>query len=497
MDCSHAGLLQHAKDGSPFSIQPQAVLYPKTTSDIKHAIAFAREYHIPLTVCGGLTAGSGGGLGEGIVLDMTRYFTHVRQVNMLEHTITVDAGVTIDDLRDKLASWDMEIPLLEREYGNATVGGFVATKTATASTFYAGTIREWIEGLTVVVDTGEEHHLRDGITPSGRLLGIYQSVFPIITEESPTLRAARREQSDDATGYCIWNTSIGPRQLIDQIVGSEGTLGVITSVTFRVTERKSHSQTIITPVPSITLLETYASIAKHHSAERLFMFDASYRKLLDTFHTGMIDASLPVAPFYLLATCKHNDLHTLETNMRTFQKALPGQALIINVEEPVASKLISHDFLHSLFASYTKGTHMIATVGEGIIVSPHVYTETLSAVDETLGTLGHLYTLTSYIGSGHIAVTTSFDAQSLSYETNLADYRDKLIEAIKRFKPGISAVSGDGLERTTLLPYVFNDATRTIFKHIKEAWDPLSIFNPSKKLSVTKEYLREHTTRSL
>ncbi len=474
------------------------MLYPKTTSDIKHAISFAREYSIPLTVAGGMSAGSGGSLGEGIIIDMTRFFSHIRHVNMMEHTITVDAGATIDDIREKLSFWNLEIPVLQEEYSRATIGGLVATKSATKSTFHAGSIREWIEGMTVVVDSGEEHTIQDGITPSGRLLGIYQSVFPLLTEHGPTLRAARREASDDATGYSLWNTSIGPRQLLDQLVGSEGTLAIITSITFRVVPKKIHATTLLLPVPKNDVLETYINIAKHHQAEMCFMFDAAFRKLTDTFHPLLIPQNLPEAPYYLLVTLRGNDEHSLANRCKLLKKALP-EAIESNWEVPErnAAKLASHLFLRSLFKDYSKGSQMVATAGEGIIVPFHSYNECIRALDEILGKEGRPYTITGYAASGHIAVISSFDAKSLAYESDLQAYRDALCTVVQTFKGGISAVGGDGLERTAALTMVYNEATRAVFKKLKEAWDPHSTFNPSKKLHIAKDYLIRHAVRSL
>jgi FAD/FMN-containing dehydrogenase len=497
IDCSHLALKAHSTDGSPFAVHPQAILYPKTTSDIKHAISFAREYGIPLTVCGGQNANSGGSLGEGITIDMTRYFSHIRRVNMMDNTITVDAGVLIDDLIEKLSSWNLEIPMLEIQESRATVGGSVATKSATASTFYAGTIREWIEGLTVVVDSGEEHTIKDGITPSGRLLGIYQSIFPLITSFGPILRAGRREHSDDATGYSLWSTSIGPRQLLDQLVGSEGTLAVITSVTFRVVQKKKHTHTLLLPIQSAEILQTSLDIAKHHRAERLFVFDSTMRNLVDTLHPLLIKSALPISPFYLLITLRDNDLEALHSSRRMLTKALAVSEDDYEIPERIAIKLMSPAFLHSLFQSYAQGAHMLATAGEGIIVPLHLYAQCLQTLDEFLSKKGNLYTITGYGGSGHISLATAFDAQDPEFENALQNYRDDIFSIVQVFKGGISAVGGDGLERSSSLSYVFNEATGEVFKKIKEAWDPYAIFNPSKKIYIPPDYLKKHTVRSL
>lgn len=490
IDCSHQGIESHSTDGSPYAIRSQAVLYPKNTTDIKHVIAFSREYRMPITVRGGGTAGTGGALGEGIVVDMTRYFTHIRQVNMMEHTITVDAGVTLRELKEKLMLWNMEIPVLQGEDGEATVGGFVATKSATASSFHAGTIREWIEGATVVVDTGEEHHIKDGITPSGRLLGIYQSVFPALSEHGPTLRAARREESDDATGYFLWSTSIGPRQLLDQLIGSEGTLGIITSVTFRVTLAKRHTVSLLLPL-SEDRLETAADIARHHRAEALYMFDTTYRRIWEKLRPDTVPPGFEESAFYLLVTLRDNDEHLLSSRVATFLR-LVSFARGIKIDGKLAHWLTSYETIHKLLLEYSQGTHLLATLGQGIIVPRRVYKQCLEALNKELEKTDLLYVLSGYAGSGHVSVTALMDPHSPSHEKNLLSYNEKICSVVERFKGGLSAVGGDGLEKSAYMSFVYNEATLRVFALIKEAWDPLSIFNPSKKTGIPLEYLKKH-----
>lgn len=494
IDCSHQGVESCSVDGSLYTIRPQAVLYPKNTTDIKHAVAFSREYRMPITVRGSGTAGTGGALGEGVILDMTRHFTRIRQVNMMEHTITADAGVKLRELKEKLSLWNMEIPILQGEDGEATVGGFVATKSATASSFYTGTVREWVEGATVVVDTGEEHHIRDGVTPSGRLLGIYQAVFPLLSEHGPTLRAARREESDDATGYFLWSTSIGPRQLLDHLIGSEGTLGIITSVTFRVVLAKPHAAVVLLPV-SAELLQTAADIALHHRAEALFMFDATYRELLGKLHPNTLPTPLPETPFYLLATFRDKDERMLSSRVATFLRSLPavqGE----KIDEKLGLWLTSHRTLQGLLLAYSQKKHILATLGQGVIVPKRSYKECLLSLDEKLGDTGLLYVLSGYPGSGHISATALMDPQSLSHEKDVFSYNQKVCSVVERFKGGLSAVSGDGLEKSAYLSYVYNEATLKVFALVKKAWDPLSIFNPSKKTAVPLGYLKEHLRAS-
>ncbi len=493
IDCSQEKLQKYSVDGSPYMIRPQAIVYPKNGTDIKHVISFAREYNMPITVRGNGNSRTGGSLSEGIVLDMTRYFTHIKQINMMDGTITVDAGVSVKELREKLNGWKMDIPLLTAQDDESTIGGLVSTKSSTPTSFHFGTIRDWVEGVTVTVDSGEEHLISDGITPSGRLLGIYQSIFPILTEHGPILRAVKPEISDDSTGYCLWNTSIGPRQLIDQIVGSEGTLGIITSVTLRIKHYTQHTLTACIPIYDKKNIPLYTDIAKHHKASSLFIYDSTFMELTDRYHLNSIP-SYPEAGYSLCVSFFGNTKEELHTKMRTYIRSLPIEENIVTYydDRKFIDRVTNPDFLFSLLNSYTQGTHIPITVCNGIIVSLHKYENLLEDLENYLYSTGKLYTITGNVGSGHISVITLFDPQSPTYEKEINDYTEEIFTFVKKYKGGISALGGDGIDKTPYVPFMYNEATMIAFNEIKKAWDPSLILNPGKKLGTTPSYLNNH-----
>ena len=496
IDCSTKTLASYSVDKSPYMVFPQAVIYPKNVTDIKHVLAFAREYTMPVTTRGNGQSMTGGALGEGIILDMARYFSQIRNVNMLENTVTVDTGVTCGSLLEKLHAWHFDIPLLSTSDKHSTIGALVATKSASESSFHHGTIREWIESLTVVVDTGEEHKIADGITPSGRLLGIYQSLFPLLAKEGPVLRAAKPLAHDDASGYNLWNTSIGPRQLLDQLTGSEGTLGIITSVTFRISPYKPHRITTCVPIPSKKLLSVCTEIAKHHKGERIFLYDLAFMQLAEKYHRGVVPFFLDT-PYVLLVTHTSSDKEKLHHTVNAFKKALPIEGYLMKTidDQKVIERITAIEFLHTLGNEYTNNTFMPIGSADGLIVTLPQIAPFLTELEEYLDTLGKIYMITGNIGSGHISATTLFDPRSRLYDDELLSYTKTIFSLLKKYNGGISALGGEGLMRTPFLSYIYNEATLTVFKKIKDVWDPLSILNPGKKLGTSTSYLQQHLKR--
>lgn len=496
IECTKNTLDNYSVDASVYTIRPQAIIYPKNSTDIKQALSFAREYLMPLTVRGNGTGNQGGAIGEGIIIDMSRYFTHIRQVNMLEHTITVDAGVSVEELRKKLHGWNMDIPLLTAQDNQATIGALIATKSLTPTSFHFGTVREWIEAITVVVDTGEEHRIADGITPSGRLLGIYQAIFPILSTSGPVARASKPETSDDATGYCVWNTSIGPRQLMDQVTGSEGTLGIITTVTLRLIPYKKARTTLCIPFSDIAQLTTCIELSKKHKAEHIFLYDATFMELAERYQPGSTP-SFPEAKYVLAVSFFGNSNIEVDASIKMYLKSVSLQEdqIFLYRDTSFIEKISNPLFLLSLLEEYTQGSHAPVSVCDGLIVSSTEYVSLLEELENYLYSTGKLYVITGSSGSGHISVVTLFDPHSPLYEQDIENYSQTIFTILKKHKGGMSGRGGEGIGKAPYLSIFYNEATLNMFTNIKNAWDPLSILNPGKKIGTTATYLRNHLAR--
>ncbi len=492
INCSPETLEQYGTDGSPYHILPQAIVYPKNVTDIKHVLSFAREYSIPVTVRGCGNGKQGGALGEGVVLDMSRYFSAVRQISMVDNIVTVDAGVKVSDLADKLEGWGFELPPLLTSERSTTIGALFSTRSVSPSTFFHGSIREWVESLTVVVDNGEEHKIADGVTPSGRLLGIYQSIFPLLSEHSAQIRASKPLCAEDATGYSIWNTSIGPRQLIDQLSGSEGTLGIVTTITFRIIPKRPHAEATFIPVTDANL-RAAIDIAKEHKAESLFLYDENFQNLCDRYHTSLLPTFLE-SPYILVAIHKDYDKMRLRSSVSSFIHDLPVEEHFIKnyPTDDKALRIMSLDFLHELVATYSKHSLVPSTGTEGTIVKISDIPSYLEELVAATGSEGKTTILTGAIGSGHVAVTTLLDPRSRLYQNDLLKHQEHIFAIVRKYKGGISSSSGDGLTRALYLPYCYGESTQDIFTKIKQAWDPSLTLNPGKKIGVASSYLNKH-----
>jgi D-lactate dehydrogenase (cytochrome) len=206
------------------------IAYPRSEADVARLLLTSARV-LPVGAQSSLT---GGATPFGDVLLSTSRLTQILDVT--DRQITVEAGVTLDAVEAALRPFAATYPPIPT-FAGATAGGSVATNAAGAATFKYGSTRDWVEQLTVVLANGEVLDPRRGeCRADGKGFVIETSRAPLIV---PVPRYHMPDVAKRSAGYF----GAPGMDLVDLFTGSEGTLGVITQVTF---------QTLF-PAPAIAL----------------------------------------------------------------------------------------------------------------------------------------------------------------------------------------------------------------------------------------------------
>lgn len=490
LDASPITRTVYSSDGSPYTITPQIVAHPKTIEDIKKILAVADDYTIPVTVCGKRLNTSGAALTEGIVIDMATHFSNIHRVDPHEYIITVDAGVTVSATQAALAGWGMDIPFLTAQDTNATIGGIVANKNTSPTSHEHGGIGSVLTSMTIVLANGEQHLLEEGVTPSGNLLAIYQQLFPLLSDESSTLRGAKGDSPEDASGYNVWSQAIGPRQIINTIIGSQGTLAIITQVTLRAVPKKEHTRTIAAYLPTYDSLQPCIAIARAHHVDGLFMYDEFLEQRAHA--TQLIQEQLPEGPHLLtcIMTIDGTDERTVYERTLRLTRALSMYNPTV-IPHHVYTSMIAHERVHMLTTSYAQGALIPVVTGNGLIFPYHRIGEALTAIETYHKEKRLIYTVCGNIGSGNISVTTLIPPNKETYSGLVMDTTEHLCVLAKKLGGSASASSGDGLTGTQFLPLFYSHKVLAIFGRIKQIFDPHEILNPGKKGTLPSAYCKQ------
>lgn len=173
----------------------RAVVRPGTTEEVSRVVRKAAELALPVTVQSGNTSICGGSVpaqgDDGIVIALDR-LTRIRAIDTAARTATVDAGVVVETIQDRVAEDGLDFPLMFGARGSARIGGCLATNAGGANVLRYGNARELCLGVEAVLPDGE---IVNGLT------GLRK----------------------DNTGY----------DLKDLLIGSEGTLAIITGAVLK------------------------------------------------------------------------------------------------------------------------------------------------------------------------------------------------------------------------------------------------------------------------
>jgi D-lactate dehydrogenase (cytochrome) len=287
------------------------IFYPRTEADISSLLARSRRV-LPVGAQSSLT---GGATPFGEVVLSTRRLD--RALTVTGSLARVEAGVTLAAVQAALRGQDAVLPPTPTFEG-ATAGGSVATNAAGAATFKYGSIREWVEGLTAVLACGDVLDLVRGrcLADAGR--------FVIETSRSTIVVPVPSYRMPDVPKRSAGYYAAPDMDLVDLFIGSEGTLGIVTEVTFRA----------LTPAPAIALALVFCESEPAVLELVAVLRDASVETRRSRDPAGIDASAIEYMDQRSLALVRdHGDLKALD--LRVPPDA--GAALLIQLELPAGT----------------------------------------------------------------------------------------------------------------------------------------------------------------
>lgn len=146
----------YTSDASIFRRVPAAVLEPRTVEGIRDGIDVAKVRGWSVVGRGGGTSVAGNAIGEGLIIDTSRYFNRILDIDVAERTATIEPGVVADALRDAALPHGLTYGPDPSTHSRCTVGGMVANNACGSHSVAFGTAAENLEELTLLLADGRE-----------------------------------------------------------------------------------------------------------------------------------------------------------------------------------------------------------------------------------------------------------------------------------------------------------------------------------------------------
>ena len=484
----------YSTDASVYSIRPVGVAIPKTREDILRIVEICGRHRCPITMRGGGTSQAGQAIGEGLLVDISKYFNRVLEVNDEERWARVEPGIVLDELNAHLAPLKMRFAPDISTASRATLGGMMANNSAGArSVLYGKTIDHVLE-QTVVLADGSIAHFRDlnrADVPAGDSLEArcYETVLRLAREHADEIDRRYPKILRRVGGYNLneFMDASKPVNLARMMVGSEGTLGVVLEAKVKLVPLpKAKAVMVITFADLLEALAAAPVILKH-SPSAIEVMDKSIldhtrqnealHKIRETFIPGDPAATLCVEFYGDRAEDLPPRLAALEADLR---QRKTGTHYVSETDLAHQAKIWSlREAALGLSTAIKDDAKSISFV-EDTAVDPQRLSEFIGRFQQLLrkhGTTAGIYAHAS-VGCLHVrpVVNMKTEAGVKQFEAIANEVADLVLE----FGGALSGEHGDGLVRSPFMRRMFGDAIYEAFREIKRTFDPNGIFNPGK-----------------
>ncbi|MBZ5673801.1 MAG: FAD-binding protein [Acidobacteriia bacterium] len=485
----------YSTDASVYMIRPLGVAIPKNREDVIRIVQICGRMRCPLTMRGGGTSQAGQAIGEGLQVDISKYFNRVLEVNAEERWARVEPGVVLDELNAQLAPLGLRFAPDISTASRATIGGMMANNSAGArSVLYGKTIDHVLE-QTVVLSDGSIAEFREiprHAVPQGDATmeaRCYQTVLRLAAEHADEIDRRYPKVLRRVGGYNLndFVDQAAPVNLAKMMVGSEGTLGVVLEAKLRLVPLPKAKAVMVIEFADLLEALSAAPVIVSHGPSAVEVMDqaildntrqnANLDRIRKSFIEGDPAATLCVEfygdkkedlPPRLVAL--EEDLRARKLGYRYHTDTDPvSQARIWSLREAALG----------LSMAMKEDAKSISFV-EDTAVAPEKLSEYIGRFLKIVhehGTTAGVYAHAS-VGCLHVRPVVN-----MKTEEGVAKF-ESLAKAVANlvleFGGALSGEHGDGLVRGPFMRQMFGDRLYEAFREIKRTFDPHGIFNPGK-----------------
>jgi len=489
-----------ATDASIYQIEPRGVAFPKGAEQASAVIRAAADAGVSVTPRGAGTSLVGNAIGEGLIVEFSRYNRQITDLDLEKRSVHVGAGVVLDQLNDFLRPHGFCFGPDVATSSRATLGGMIANNSSGARCPVYGTTADHVTSLEVVMADGRV----EKIGP------VYESLCSERAEIENLIRARSAEMAKRWPpglikrwpGYGIERFLRAPNDLTNIFAGSEGTLAAISSAELKISALPSEkglgliffSSVDEAMQATVELLDLKPAAIEHIDRPLLdqtkgqLHFQAARHLLeLDTRPCE----SILIVEFYDDVAERLSILQSRKVGLRTKILTEPTQ---MNLVWSVRKSGLS------LLTGCIGPAKPVAFI-EDAAVRPAQLPEYVRGLRSIMKPLGLEASYYGHAVSGLLHVRPVLDLHNANDLKKFRQVADQTSALVRQFKGSLSAEHGVGIARTEYMREQLGDELLGAMREIKRTFDPKNIFNPGKIFADGRHridnHLRENFTRPL
>ncbi|WP_144413499.1 FAD-binding and (Fe-S)-binding domain-containing protein [Corynebacterium epidermidicanis] len=473
----------YVSDASIFRRVPAAIIEPKTKADIRDALDIARENRWPIVGRGGGTSVAGNAIGQGLIVDTSRYFNKILSIDPVTKTAVVEPGVVCDQLREAAAEYGLTYGPDPSTHSRCTVGGMVANNACGSHSVAWGTAADNIVQATVMLFDGREVTIRRGGVDDS---GIDESLKELVNNHGDLIRQELGRFPRQVSGYGLHY--LLPEHGFDvakAFAGTEGTCGIITSLTVRLVEVPKAKALAVLGFDTVF---DAARAAPRLRVDGVSTIEGMGGDLLDALRAknGQQDAGADLpgirlgkpAGGWLYCEVGGTTIEEAEAKAQELATLVPTVDAIV-VTDPTDMRNLWHirEASAGIVTRLPDGGEAWPSWEDSAVPPENLadYLQDLYALMEQHDLRGIPF---GHFGEGCVHVRISFD---LGTDSGLEVFRSFMTQAaqlVAHYGGSLSGEHGDGRARSELLGHMYSPEMLALFEQFKHIFDPDHVFNP-------------------
>ena len=499
-------------DGSVFSVVPSLIVYPQDENDVRKTARFTwqlaeRGRVIPVTARGSGTDQSGAAIGSGIIMVFPAHMKRLVELDSKNNTVVVEPGMNYGKIQQTLHTHGRFLPPFPASMDYSTVGGAIANNSGGEKSVKYGTTKDYVKELRVVLANGEiietrrlskrEFSKKMGlISYEGE---IYRALDTLIEENQEVLSRARPNVSKNSAGYNIWDVKRrdGSFDLTPLLVGSQGTLGIVTEISLKTVSYNPNTTLIAAFCDDLRIAEDIVQ-ELHKLPEKpasIELVDENLLNFIDTTNPnqlkGLVDKPFP--KLVLLVEFDNPTDRVQKKFVKSAQKILDGYEVTYKIETDEQKK---EDLL-----KIRRSTATVLAHNDGNVKALPIIEDGIVPIDKLQEYLDGVYALLKrhhlssaiwgHAGDANLHIQPFLDLSQVGDRQKVFRLMDEYYDLVIGLGGSTSAEHNDGRLRGAYLTKLYGEEMYNLFEKIKHVFDPYGILNPGVKVGVSLEEIKQ------
>ncbi|MFN8356797.1 MAG: FAD-linked oxidase C-terminal domain-containing protein [Spirosomataceae bacterium] len=512
----------YATDASVYQEKPLGVAIPRDKQDIKSLIRFAQKHRVTLIPRAAGTSLAGQVVGNGLVVDTSKYFNKVLEINVEEKWVSIQPGYIRDDLNVYLHPYGLMFGPETSTSSRAMIGGMVGNNSCGLHSIVWGTTRDHLLEATVLLSDGSEavfknltnqeferKCLENPAKPSFENQ-IYRQLYNLLfsTKHQEEIKAAFPNPAITRrnTGYALdflldmepFSQGGTSFNLCKLLAGSEGTLAMVTELKLNLLDLPPKAVGLLCVHCKSVIESTRANVIamrhKPHASELVdkFIMDFTkdhpeYRK--NRFFIEGDPKAILMVEFFA------------ETRLKVEQKAAKLVEELRAEELGFAYPLLFDDDSKKAWDVRKAGLSLLrnqpgdakpVNLIEDCAVTVEDLPNYVNDLQRLLGNHGLQASFYAHAGAGELHVEPMINLKKAGGKEQFKQVLADTVELVKKYNGSLSGEHGDGRLRGEFIPTMMGKAVYQLFREVKEIFDPNYIFNAGKIVDTPpmNEFLR-------